>query len=90
MTRAALREWWAWYWPVAVPSGLVLLLVGILAIDAFVTCDNRVCVKSHEETRHMYGWTQFILSGKVMVPVYHPPYDYQASVCDQYADGGVP
>lgn len=71
---------------------LILLTIGILgwglyAIRAANQWDkDHPCIRSHMEMRHQPAWTQFITTSYkplIMVPIYHPAYDYQAEVCDE-------
>lgn len=40
------------------------------------------CIKSHKEMVHHRAWTQYILVGKMMVPIFHDAYDALEDVCD--------
>ena len=48
------------------------------------SCETRECLRSHNETRHINAWTQFIYIDKTMIPIFHPQYDYEDVVCDEY------
>lgn len=47
-------------------------------------CDFRNCIKSHEEKRTQSAWVQWLPTGKTIIPIFHPQYDYTVTVCDEY------
>ncbi len=61
----------------------------LLLCIASASCDNRICIKAHTETRHSAEWTQFIPQTigdiTIYIPIEHPAYDYNVQVCDEYA-----
>lgn len=62
---------------------LIFVIFGI-AIIMYLVAVMPKCLQSHIETRHQGAYTSFIPVGKIMVPQYHPEYDYTIEVCDVY------
>lgn len=62
----------------------ILLVLGLCAAP-FVYSLRYPCLRGHTERRHHAAWTQFIMVGKVMVPVYHAAYDSEDFICDERA-----
>jgi hypothetical protein len=61
---------------------LILLAALLLSIAC---CDNRKCLKGHNEIRHYPARTHYISTGKIMFPVHRPAHDVLEFVCDEYA-----
>lgn len=62
-----------------IPALMILLLCG---------CDNRKCIKSHQETfQTSCVFYTYVYTGKVMIPI---PYYYDCTqtktVCDEYEE----
>ena len=45
-------------------------------------CENRKCIKSHNETKKCVTYT-YVYTGKVMMPIPHY-YNCEVTVCDEY------
>lgn len=57
---------------------LLIIMVGLYALS------GKKCLVAHHETKYMPGYSTFIYTGKVMVPIYHPGHYYNAEVCDKW------
>lgn len=71
----------------------IVLIVAVLAILVLIIfiCwswyvgvkEYRLCAKWETKVVHQKQWTQFIYTGKVMVPIVHPARDVERRVCTQ-------
>lgn len=65
-------------------------LMLMLACLSLAACgpDKGRCLKAHNETRHVEGYTSIepLHIGEITIYTseYHPPYDYEEFVCDQW------
>lgn len=57
---------------------LLILLVGQL-ISVYKNVEN--CSRWETKIVHQDAWTQYVWSGKIMVPIYHAARDYNQEVC---------
>lgn len=63
-------------------SAIVVVLVGIiLLILGSALWTSTHCVRWEKQLVHHSAWTQFIWSGKVMIPIYHSAYSSIDNVC---------
>lgn len=60
---------------------LVLLIFIILSV--LVREIKHPCIKSHKEMVYHPAWTQYMWSGKVMMPIFHSAYTSLDEVCDK-------
>lgn len=57
-------------------------LTAVLVLLVLSGC--KVCIRSHKELTHHAGYTQFIWTGDVVVPFYHPAHESWDEVCEEY------
>ena len=65
-------------------------LLGLLVVVPYLyfTRDQRKCLESHEETYIIPAWTQHMMVGKIMSPIFHPAREAVRTVCDRYEEEG--
>lgn len=62
---------------------LALAMTALILMGA--GCAPRECLRSHKETVYHPAWTQFIPTGKTIIPIFHGAYSSVEDVCDEYA-----
>lgn len=63
------------------PLLLLFLFVGIPALIWYSYQEYNRCDKWESKIVHQEPWTQYVLVGKVMTPIYHPAKDVRENVC---------
>lgn len=62
--------------------GLIIFILSIEIFNAYQ--EDKCCLRHENEIVHQQAWTQWIMSGKIMIPIYHSEGDYDRNVCVQY------
>lgn len=75
-----------WFW--ACLMGTIAVLVAatviIIAIYVFQIIEiHRHCARWESKIVYQEAWTQYVLVGKVMTPIYHAAGNYQMTVCTE-------
>jgi hypothetical protein len=66
---------------------VIILLLGFVATGHVIWFHlTHTCIEYQKQVVHHPGWTQFIQSGNVTVPVYHAGYDAVENVCVAYKE----
>jgi len=62
---------------------LVLGIASVIGVKHYI--DNLPkCLDSRIETVHHNAWTQFVISGKSTIPIFHQAYDSEEVICTSY------
>ena len=61
---------------------LKIIITCLAIVILFSGCAK--CVKSHKEIVHHPAWTQLVYINKMWMPIFHPAYDAERLICDEY------
>lgn len=64
---------------VSIVTLFLVLVVGVIVWQVVETVKH--CSRWEERVVHQEAYTQYVWTGKLMVPIYHPAGDYNRSVC---------
>lgn len=65
---------------------VVGLIVASIIIPYLYFKETRECLRGYEEEYMVPGWTQYIMVGKVMSPIFHPPKQSVRFVCEEWQE----
>lgn len=74
---------------ILLPLFVIFLVLLIIAIPFFIYSfykEESCCIKKENKLVHQEAYTSYVMSGKVMVPLFHPAMDVFKDVCVKSKD----